>query len=325
MAVRTLLQAVHDALHLEMDRDDRVVVLGEDIGRTGGVFRATDGLLKKHGSERVFDTPLNESGIVGVAVGLAIYGLRPVAEIQFMDFIFPAFDQIVSELAKFRYRSGGQYPMPVVIRTPAGGGIRGGHYHSQSGEAYFCHTPGLKVVYPSTPYDTKGLLLAAIRDDDPVLFFEPKRIYRTAKEEVPDGDYTVPIGKARLAREGTDLTLVAWGSMVEICEKAADVAMERRGWSCEILDLRTLVPYDAEALIASVEKTGRLVVVHEAPRTAGFGGEIAAVVAEKAIDVLEAPIVRVCGFDTPFPYTLEHIYLPDARRVVAAIRKVMEF
>jgi pyruvate dehydrogenase E1 component beta subunit len=325
MAVRTLLQAVNDALRFEMARDDSVVVLGEDIGRTGGVFRATDGLLEAHGSDRVFDTPLNESGIIGAAVGMALYGLKPVAEIQFMDFIFPAFDQIVSEVAKFRYRSGGQFPVPMVIRTPTGGGIRGGHYHSQSGEAYFCHTPGLKVVYPSTPADTKGLLLSAIRDEDPVMFFEPKRIYRTAKEEVPDGDHTVPIGPARLVREGTDLTLVAWGAMVEVCEKAARVAEERRGWSSEILDLRTLVPFDAPALLASVEKTGRLVVVHEAPRTAGFGGEIVATVAEKAIDVLEAPILRVTGFDTPFPYTLEHLYMPDARRVVAAIKKVMEY
>jgi len=325
MAVRTLLQSVNDALHFEMERDADVVVLGEDIGRTGGVFRATDGLLDKYGSDRVFDTPLNESGIIGAAIGMALYGLRPVAEIQFMDFIFPAFDQIVSELAKFRYRSGGQYPAPVVIRTPAGGGIRGGHYHSQSGEAYFCHTPGLKVVCPSTPADTKGLLLASIRDDDPVLFFEPKRIYRTAKEEVPDGDHLVPLGKARIVREGTDLTLVAWGAMIETCEKAAEVVMERRGWSCEILDLRTLVPCDHEALLASVEKTGRMIVAHEAPKTAGFGAEISAVVAEKAIDVLEAPILRVTGFDTPFPYSLEHVYLPDARRVVAAVKKVMEY
>jgi len=325
MAVLTLLQAVTDALRTEMAADDSVVLLGEDIGRTGGVFRATDGLLDRFGSERVFDTPLNESGIIGSAIGMALYGLRPVAEIQFMDFIYPAFDQIVSEAAKFRYRSGGEYPVPMVIRTPAGGGIRGGHYHSQSSEAYFCHTPGLKVVYPSTPADTKGLLISAIRDDDPVMFLEPKRIYRSVKGEVPEGEHTVPIGPARLVREGTDVTIVAWGAMVETCERAAKAIEDDRGWQCEIIDLRTLVPYDAEAVLESVRKTGRFVVAHEAPKTCGFGGEMVALVAEKAIESLEAPVLRVAGFDTPFPYTLEHIYMPDVRRISAAVRRVMEF
>ncbi len=234
MAVITLLQAVNDALSTEMGLDDSVVLLGEDIGKTGGVFRATDGLQEKYGVDRVFDTPLSESGIIGSAIGMALYGLRPVAEIQFMDFIYPAFDQIVSEAAKFRYRSGGEYTAPMVIRTPAGGGIRGGHYHSQSSEAYFAHTPGLKIVYPATPYDAKGLLISSIRDEDPVMFLEPKRIYRTAKAEVPEGDYTVEIGKARIAREGTDVTIVGWGAIVETCERAAKLIEEERGWSCEV-------------------------------------------------------------------------------------------
>jgi len=324
MATLTLLQAVTDALRTEMARDDRVVVFGEDVGHNGGVFRATEGLQKEFGEERCFDTPLSECGIVGTAIGMALYGLRPVAEIQFLDFIYPAFDQLVSEAAKMRYRSGGEFTCPMVVRSPYGGGIRGGLYHSQSSEAYFCHTPGLKVVIPSTPADTKGLLLSSIRDGDPVLFLEPKRIYRTVKGEVPEGDHTVPLSKARLVREGSGVTVVAWGAMVPVCEKAAAEA-EGRGIDCEILDLRTLVPLDEEAVLASIRKTGRMVVVYEAPKTGGFGSEISAIVAEKAIEVLEAPIVRVTGFDTPFPYTLENLYLPDARRVLAAIEKVANF
>ncbi|HKB16483.1 MAG TPA: alpha-ketoacid dehydrogenase subunit beta [Planctomycetota bacterium] len=324
MAELTVLQAVTDALRTEMRRDDRVVVFGEDVGKNGGVFRATEGLQKEFGEERCFDTPLSECGIVGTAVGMALYGLRPVAEIQFLDFIYPAFDQIVSEAAKMRYRSGGEFTCPMVIRAPYGGGIRGGLYHSQSSEAYFCHTPGLKVVIPSTPADTKGLLLSSIRDEDPVIFLEPKRIYRTVKGEVPEGDHAVPLGKARLVREGSRVTLVAWGSMVPVCEKAAAEAAAK-GIDCEILDLRTLVPLDEAALLESVKKTGRAVVVYEAPKTAGFGAEISAILAEKAIDSLEAPIVRVAGFDTPFPYTLENLYLPDARRVLAGIEKAAGF
>jgi 2-oxoisovalerate dehydrogenase E1 component beta subunit len=324
MATLTLLQAVTDALRTEMARDDRVVVFGEDVGRNGGVFRATEGLQKEFGEDRCFDTPLSECGIVGTAIGMALYGLRPVAEIQFLDFIYPAFDQLVSEASKMRYRSGGEFACPMVVRSPYGGGIRGGLYHSQSSEAYFCHTPGLKVVIPSTPADTKGLLLSSIRDEDPVLFLEPKRIYRTVKGEVPEGDYVVPLSKARLVREGSRVTLVAWGAMVPICEKAAAEA-QGRGIDCEILDLRTLVPLDEEAVLGSVRKTGRLVVVYEAPRTGGFGSEISAIVAEKAIEHLEAPIVRVAGFDTPFPYALENLYLPDVRRVLAAVEKVANF
>lgn len=324
MPTLTLLQAVNVALKEEMRRDDRVVVLGEDVGRNGGVFRATEGLLEEFGPERVIDTPLAESGIVGTAIGMALYGLRPVPEIQFLDFILPAFDQIVNEAAKFRYRSGGQYTVPMVIRSPYGGGIRGGHYHSQSTEAFFGHTAGLKVVIPSTPYDTKGLLLSAIRDEDPVMFLEPKRIYRSVKGEVPEGDYTVPIGKARIAREGKDCTVVAWGAMVTDAMKAAEEA-QKKGISCEVIDLRTIYPYDEDAILASVAKTGRLVVTHEAPRSGGWGAEISALVAEKAIEVLEGPIVRVTGFDTPFPYTLEHAYMPDAHRILKGIEKVVHF
>lgn len=324
MANLTLVQAVRDALLTEMREDDRVVVLGEDVGINGGVFRATEGLQKEFGEARVMDTPLAESGIIGMAMGLAVNGMRPVPEIQFMDFIYPAFDEIVSEVAKIRYRSGGGFTAPMVIRTPYGGGIKGGHYHSQSAEAYFTHTPGLKVVVPSNPYDTKGLLIAAIRDDDPVLFLEPKRLYRSTKGEVPEGVYTVEIGKAQVVRPGKDVTLLAWGAMVPVCMKAAELC-EPRGADCEVIDLRTLVPLDEEAILSSVKKTGRVVIVHEAPRTSGFGGELAAILAEDAILHLEAPILRVTGFDTPFPYTLEHVYMPDAERVALAVGKVVKF
>ena len=270
------------------------------------------------------DTPLSEGGIIGTAIGMALYGLVPVPEIQFSDFIFPAFDQIVNELAKFRYRSGGQYPCPVVIRTPVGGGIRGGHYHSQSPEALFIHTPGLKVVAPSNPYDAKGLLLACLRQNDPVLFMEPKRIYRASKGEVPDNDYTVEIGKLSVVRPGTQVTLIAYSGMVSIAEEAATKAAAA-GISCEVLDLRTLMPFDLEGILASVTRTGRCVVVHEAPRTCGFGAELIASIQERAMEHLEAPILRVAGFDTPFPYTLEHEYMPNADRVLGAIRQTLEW
>ena len=252
---------------------------------------------------------------------MALYGMRPIAEIQFLDFIYPGFDQIVSEAAKMRYRSGGEYTCQMVIRSPYGGGIRGGHYHSQSSEAYFCHTPGLKVVIPSTPADAKGLLIAAIRDEDPVMFLEPKAIYRHAKDEVPLGEHVVELGKARIAREGNDVTILCYGAMVSVCEKAADLAKEEHGRSCEIVDLRTLVPLDEATILTSVKKTGRVVIVYEAPKTGGFGGELSAIIAEKAIEYMEGPIVRVAGFDTPFPYALEHLYMPDAKRVAAGIEK----
>lgn len=324
MAEITLLQAVNAALHDEMARDENVVVLGEDVGINGGVFRATDGLHARFGGDRVMDTPLSETGIIGAALGMAVYGLRPVPEIQFADFIYPAFDQIVSELAKLRYRSGGDFTAPVVIRTPYGGGIRGGNYHSQSPEAYFCHTPGIKVVIPSTPYDAKGLLKAAIRGEDPVLFMEPKKMYRAFRENVPEDDYVVPIGPARIVQEGTDVSVFCYGSMVSVVEKAAAKAAEFN-WSVEIVDLRTLSPLDIDSIVASVQKTGRAIVVYEAPKTCGYGAEIAATIAEKAIDYLEAPVMRVAGPDTPFPYTLEYVYMPHPARVFRAIQDVMNY
>jgi 2-oxoisovalerate dehydrogenase E1 component beta subunit len=314
----TMLQAVNDALKTEMRRDANVVVLGEDVGKNGGVFRATDGLQAEFGEDRVMDTPLAESGIIGTAIGMALYGLKPVPEIQFQDFIYPAMDQIVSELAKMRYRSGGQYACPMVVRAPYGGGIKGGHYHSQSAEAYFTHTAGLKVVIPSDAYDTKGLLISAIRDQDPVMFFEPKALYRKVKGEVPEGEYTVPIGKAKTVRPGKDMTMIAWGAMVHVCAEVAKRAADD-DIDIELIDLRSLVPLDEEAVLESVKKTGRLVIVHEAPRTSGFGGELAAIVAEKALEYLQAPILRVSGFDTPFPYTLEDVYMPDVERVMRAV------
>jgi pyruvate dehydrogenase E1 component beta subunit len=320
----TVVQAVTDALRSEMRNDDSIIVLGEDVGTNGGVFRATDGLQKEFGEARVIDTPLAEAGIIGAAIGMGLYGLKPVPEIQFLDFIYPAFDQIVNELAKFRYRSGGQYGCNVTIRSPYGGGIKGGHYHSQSTEAYFAHTAGLKVVIPSNPYDTKGLLIASIRDPDPVMFLEPKRIYRAIKDEVPEDAYTVPIGKAAVAKEGADVTVVAYGAMLHVALQAAQKAQDQ-GIDAEVLDLRTLVPLDEDTFLASVRKTGRLVIVHEAQRTAGFGGELAAIAAEKAIDHLEAPILRVAGLDTPFPYTLENLYLPDVPRVLDAIVRTVKY
>jgi 2-oxoisovalerate dehydrogenase E1 component beta subunit len=324
MPTMNIIQAVNSALRIEMAREPKSVVLGEDVGKFGGVFRATSGLYDEFGPERVIDTPLAEAGIIGTAIGMALYGMRPIPEIQFADFIFPAFDQIVNELAKFRYRSGGQYPCPVVIRTPYGGGIRGGHYHSQSPEALFLHTPGIKLVIPSNPYDAKGMLLSALRQNDPVLFMEPKRIYRAARGEVPEEDYTVELGKANVLREGDQVTLIAYGAMVPIIQEAADKAAEQ-GISAEVIDLRTLMPFDVETLVASVEKTGRAVVVHEAPKTCGFGGELASTLYERCLASLEAPIVRVCGFDTPFPYSLEHEYMPNAKRVLGAIRQTLEW
>ena len=324
MAQFTMVQAIQDALRVALREDPRVVVLGEDVGKNGGVFRVTEGLQAEFGGTRVADTPLAENGIVGGAIGMALYGLRPVAEIQFVDFIYPAFDQIVSELAKLRWRSAGQYACPVVVRAPYGGGIRGGLYHSQSPEAYFCHTAGLVTVIPSTPSDAKGLLLAALEGEDPVIFLEPKRLYRTTREEVAEGRYTTPIGRARTAREGADCTVIAYGAMVPVCLEAATEA-EQRGWSIEVLDLRTLVPLDSDAVLASVRRTGRVVVVHEAPRTCGYGAELVAQIAEQALTDLQAPVLRVTGYDTPFPYTLEHSYLPDAPRVMRALEHVMTY
>jgi len=324
MPEMNLVQAVNDALKVEMRRDPRVVVLGEDVGRFGGVFRATVGLQEEFGADRCIDTPLAESGIIGTAIGMALYGMRPVPEIQFGDYVYPAFDQIVNELAKFRYRSGGEYPAPVVVRMPIGGGIKGGHYHSQSPEAFFTHIPGLKVVCPSNPIEAKGLLASAIRGDDPVIFMEPKQRYRAPKAEVPAGEYTIPLGEARIAREGRQVTVIAWSAMVHTALEAAEKGAAR-GFDLEVIDLRTLVPFDQERILASVKKTGRVVIVHEAPRTSGFGAELAATIQEKAILHLEAPILRVTGFDTPFPYTLEFEYLPDADRILDAVERVVSF
>jgi 2-oxoisovalerate dehydrogenase E1 component beta subunit len=324
MPQMNMVQAIHDALKVEMARDDRVVVLGEDVGKNGGVFRVTQGLLDDFGPARVIDTPLSEGGIVGAAVGMALYGLVPVAEIQFADFIYPAFDQIVSELAKLRYRTAGEMPAKVLLRAPYGGGIRGGHYHSQSPEAFFIHVAGLKVVCPSNPYDAKGLLIASLRDPDPILFLEPKRVYRAAKGEVPEGDYTVPLSSAMVVRPGKDVTVLAWGAMLYEAIAAADQAAEQ-GVEAEVVDLRTLWPVDIDTVIASVKKTGRVIVVHEAPKTCGFGAELVALVNEKAFLHLEAPPRRVTGFDTPFPYTLENEYLPLHHRILPAIIETVRF
>jgi 2-oxoisovalerate dehydrogenase E1 component beta subunit len=324
MPTLTLVQAVNDGLKTAMRSDESILVFGEDVGRKGGVFLATEGLTAEFGEARCFDTPLSEDGIVGTAIGMAMNGLRPVAEIQFQDFIYPAFDQIVSEAAKLRYRSGGQYTAPMVIRTPYGGGIRGGLYHSQSGEAYFCHTPGLKVVIPSTPHDAKGLLIASIEDPDPVLFLEPKALYRSVKGEVPAEHYTVELSTLRTVREGNDVTVFCYGAMVPVAEKAAAEAAEK-GIDVCVVDLRTLLPLDEEGVLEAAKRTGRVVVLHEAPRFCGFGAEISALIAEHAIEYMEAPVARVTGFDTPFPNTLEHHYLPDRRRVLDAIQHVHDF
>ena len=324
MATLTLLQAINDGLRTAMKDDASVLVFGEDVGKKGGVFLATENLQRDFGPSRCFDTPLSEDGIVGTAIGMAMNGLKPVAEIQFQDFIFPAFDQIVSEAAKLRYRSGGQFTAPLVIRTPYGGGIRGGLYHSQSGEAYFCHTPGLKVVVPSTPHDAKGLLLASIADPDPVLFLEPKALYRSVKGEVPEGSYRVELSTLREARAGKDVTVFCYGAMVPVSLKAAE-EVAASGVDARVVDLRTLLPLDEEGVLEHARSTGRVVVVHEAPRFCGFGAEISALIAEHAIEYMEAPVVRVTGLDTPFPNTLEHHYLPDHRRVLDAIERVAHF
>lgn len=325
MPVMNIIQALNAALHQEFARDSRLVTFGEDVGAFGGVFRVTSGLQQAFGEERCFDTPLSEQGIVGFGIGIAQKGLKPICEIQFADYIFPAYDQIVNELAKMRYRTGNQYAAPLVVRTPYGGGIHGGHYHSQSPEAQFLHTPGLKVVVISGPYDAKGLLASAIRDNDPVLVLEPKRLYRALKEEVPAEEYTIPLGVASLARQGSDVTLIGWGAQHHQNMEAAEVLAQQHGVSAEVLNLRTLNPLDIDAIAASVAKTGRCVVAHEAPLTQGFGAEIAAQVSEKCFLQLEAPVKRCCGLDTPFPNALEKEYLPDAVRVVKDVLATMGY
>ncbi len=319
-----MIQALNQALDLYLERDDTAVITGEDVGLFGGVFRVTQGLQQKYGSERVFDAPLAEAGIVGMAIGMALAGLHPIAEVQFADFIFPAFDQIVNELAKYRYRSGGQYAPRVLIRAPYGGGIHGGHYHSQSPEAYFAHTPGLRVVIPSGPYEAKGLLLGALESHDPVIFFEPKRLYRAGRREVPLDYYTLPLERARVVRRGTDVTLVAWGAMLTQALEAAALA-EGEGYDVEVIDLQSIAPYDLPTVARSVRNTGRMVVAHEAPQTCGFGAELVAAVQAATFDKLEAPLRRVAGFDTPFPYTLEEHYLPSADRIARAVVETIEY
>ncbi|MBB3191889.1 alpha-ketoacid dehydrogenase subunit beta [Halomonas cerina] len=325
MPTLNMLQAINQALDIAMAEDEKVLCFGEDVGGFGGVFRATSHLQERYGKARCFNTPLVEQGIIGFANGLAAQGSVPVAEIQFADYIFPAFDQIVNETAKFRYRSGDLFNVGgLTIRAPYGGGISGGLYHSQSPEAYFAHTPGLKVVIPRNPYEAKGLLLASIRDPDPVIFFEPKRLYRASTGEVPEEDYQLPIGEAEITREGTDVTLLGWGAQMEVIDKAVELA-EKDGISCEVIDLRTLLPWDEDTVAESVLKTGRLVVTHEAPQTGGFAGEVAAAIQERCFLYLESPIMRVTGLDTPFPLTLEKEYMPDHLKIHEAIRASVNY
>jgi pyruvate dehydrogenase E1 component beta subunit len=324
MSEVTLAQSLNGALDTALETDDRVVLLGEDIGRTGGVFRITDGLLEKYGANRVFDTPVAESGIVGAAFGMALAGLRPVAEIQFLGFSYPAYDQIINHVARIRNRSNHRFTAPLVIRIPFGGGIGAAEHHSESTEAIYAHIPGLKVVVPSTPHDARGLLLAAIEDPDPVVFLEPIRLYRAVKEEVPDLYYTAEIGRLRVEREGDDITLISWGAMVKETRAAAGV-LEESGWSVEVLDLRSLSPLDHEGILESARKTGRVVVIHEAPRTGGLGGEIAAIIQEGALYSLLAPVRRVAGWDTIFPLKRsEAHYLPGVSRIVKVAEEILE-
>lgn len=323
--IMTMIQAVNRALAGEMERDDRVVVFGEDVGRDGGVFRATEGLFDRFGPERVMDTPLAESGAIGAAIGMAALGLRPVPEIQFMGFIYPAFNQIVSHVARLRNRTRGRFTAPLTIRTPYGAGVRALEHHSESTEALFCHLPGFTVVVPSSPYDAKGLLAASIRSDDPVLFMEPTRLYRAEKQEVPEEPYTLPLRQAAVVREGGDVTLVAWGAMIPVAKEAA-AAAETQGVAIEIVDLRTLSPMDRETVLASVRKTGRAVVLHEAPKTCGLGAEIAATIGEGALLSLKAPVARVTAPDITVPLAKrEDLYYPNADRVLRAVRRLMEY
>jgi pyruvate/2-oxoglutarate/acetoin dehydrogenase E1 component len=319
-----LVEAVNDALHVELARDDTVMVMGEDVGRAGGVFRATAGLRDRFGPDRCVDTPLAEAGIMGTAVGLCMAGWRPVCEFQYDAFSYPALDQVINHVGRYRWRTGGKMAFPLVIRMPYGGGVRAPELHDDSPEAYYVHTPGVKVAIPSTPADAKGLLAAAIRDPDPVVILEPKLIYRTARGEVPEGEYVVPLGSARVAREGDDLTLVAYGAMVDVASAAAESLADRA--SVEVLDLRSLKPLDEDALLASVAKTGRCVIVQEAPRTCGYAAEVAAILAEKAILDLRGPVLRVTGFDVPYPYwKIEDAYMPSVERVVDAASRLLDF
>jgi len=336
MPSMTMIQALNSALDVMMERDSKVLTFGEDVGYFGGVFRVTEHLQEKYGAKRCFDAPINECGIAGAAIGMAVYGLRPVVEIQFADYMYPAYDQLVSEAARIRYRSANDYTVPITVRMPYGGGIFGGQTHSQSPEALFTHVSGLKTVIPATPYDAKGLLISAIEDEDPVIFLEPKRVYngpfdgrrdrpvnqwsKHPASEVPEGYYSIPLGKANVARAGADLTILAYGTMVHVAIAAA----EDSGIDAEVIDLRTLLPIDIDAITTSVGKTGRCVIVHEATRTSGFGAELAALVQEHCFFQLEAPIERVTGFDTPYPHALEWEYFPTPARIIKAMRRAME-
>jgi pyruvate dehydrogenase E1 component beta subunit len=323
LAELSIVEAINDCFHVELERDPSVLVMGEDVGRAGGVFRATAGLRDRFGADRCFDTPLAEAGILGAAVGLCMAGWRPVCEMQYDAFSYPCLDQLITHVGRYRWRTGGQMEFPLVVRMPYGGGVRAPELHDDSPETYYVHTPGVKVAIPSTPADAKGLLAAAIRDPDPVVILEPKLHYRSGKDEVPEGDYVVPLGKARLAREGDDVSLVAYGSMVKVCEEAAESLDDV---SVEVLDIRSLKPLDEDALLASAAKTGRVVIVQEAPRTCGFAAELAAILAEKAILDLRGPVLRVTGYDVPYPYwQIEDAYMPSPTRVVAAVRRLLEF
>lgn len=324
MPTMTMIQAINNALDEEMSRDERVMLLGEDVGKRGGVFLATEGLQQKYGPDRVMDSPLSEAAILGAAVGLAAHGMRPVAEIQFADYVFPGIDQLFSQAAKLRYRSGGQFTAPMVVRMPTGGGVKGGHHHSQSPEAHFAHTGGLKVVVVSTPYDTKGLLKAAIRNDDPVVFMEPKRLYRAVKEEVPGDDFLIPIGKAAIRREGSDITLVSYGGPMVETQKAAE-EMAAAGIDPEVIDLRTVMPWDKETVLDSVAKTGRLLMISEAPRMASIASEVTATVSEELFDQLLAPPLRLTGFDTPYPLAQDKLYMPTVTRILNAAKRVLDY
>ena len=324
MPVMNIIQALNQTLHQAFAKDGRLVLFGEDVGHFGGVFRVTAGLQKEFGEQRCFDTPLSEQGIVGFGIGMAQKGMKPICEIQFADYTFPAYDQIVNEAAKMRYRTGNQYTCPLIIRMPYGGGIHGGHYHSQSPEAQFLHTPGLVVVMVSSPYDAKGLLLSAMQSQDPVIFFEPKRIYRSLKEEVPEEEYLIPIGQAAVAREGQDITLIGWGAQHQQNIQAAEELATEGICDVEVLNLRTLNPLDLATIIKSAQKTGRCVVAHEAPKTQGFGAEIAALIMESCFFYLEAPVRRCCGLDTPFPNAWEKEYMTDAAKVKKAIIETLQ-
>jgi pyruvate dehydrogenase E1 component beta subunit len=325
MAEITMIQAINEAMRQEMERDERVIVLGEDVGTNGGVFRATDGLLEQFGDQRVFDTPLAESGIIGTSIGLAVNGFRPIAEIQFLGFVYQAMDQLAAQAARIRFRSAGRFTCPIVVRSPYGGGVRTPELHSDALEALFTHSPGLKVVMPSNAYDAKGLLIAAIRDEDPVLFLEPMKLYRAFRMEVPEEPYEIPLGKASVVKEGEDVTIISWGATVPLVAKLA-AEMKAQGIDAEVIDLRCLQPLDIDTIMQSVEKTGRVMIVHEAVKTNGFGAEIAALISERALFSLSAPIVRVTGYDTPYPVpSVEDDWLPNAARIVEGVQTLMRY